>query len=94
MNPENASCSSDPETCYYMFLLSGSYLSTAHFRDAYIHFFASTDRIYKPLIERNRDHLDSNLFLLKRLEMFADNSGQRFCKFDIVQLHKSKKCDT
>ena len=34
MNPENTSFSSDPETCYYFFLLRWSYLSTAHFHDA------------------------------------------------------------
>ena len=33
MNPENTSFSSDPETCYYIFLLSRSYLSTTHFHD-------------------------------------------------------------
>ena len=51
--------------------------------------FASANRIYKPLIEKSRNHLDSNLFLLKRWEMFADHSGRRFCKFDFVQLYES-----
>ena len=36
MNPENISFSSDPETCYYIFLLSQTYLSTAHFHGEYI----------------------------------------------------------
>ena len=36
MNPENTPFSSDPETYYYIFFLfSRSYLSTAHFHDAY-----------------------------------------------------------
>ena len=34
MNPENTSFSSDPETFYYIFQLSQSYLSMAHFHDA------------------------------------------------------------
>ena len=38
MNPENTSFSSDPQTCYYIFLLSRSYLSSVHFHDAYIQF--------------------------------------------------------
>ena len=38
MNPENTSVSSDPETYYYICLLARSYLSTAHFHDAYIQF--------------------------------------------------------
>ena len=38
MNIENTSFSSDPETYYYIFLLSQSYLPTAHFHDAYIQF--------------------------------------------------------
>ena len=53
-----------------------------------------TDRIYKPLIEKDRDHLDSNLYLLTRWEIFADHSERRFCKFDLAQLYESKKCDT
>ena len=31
--PENTQFSSNPETCYYVFLLSLSYLSMAHFHD-------------------------------------------------------------
>ena len=38
MNLENTSFSCNPETCYYIVLLSRSYLSTAHFHDAYIQF--------------------------------------------------------
>ena len=59
-----------------------------------VYFFALTDHIYVPLIEKNRDHLDSNLFALKRWEIFADHSKQRLCKYDFVQLYESKKCDT
>ena len=55
--------------------------------------FAPTCHIYKPLIENPRDHLDSDLFLLTRWEMFADHSGRRFCEFDFVQLYESKTCD-
>ena len=33
MNPEYTAFSSDPETCYYIFLLSRSYLSTENFHD-------------------------------------------------------------
>ena len=51
-------------------------------------FFVVVYRIYKPLIEKkDRDHLDSNLFLLKRWEFFADHSGQ-------CELYESKNCHT
>ena len=50
-------------------------------------FIVPTDRIYKPLIDKTRDYLDSNLFLLKRWEIFADHSGRRFCKFDLYLFH-------
>ena len=57
-------------------------------------FFASTGHIYIPLIEKPRDHLDSDIVLLTRWEIFADHSGRRFCKFDFVQLYENKTCDT
>ena len=38
MNPENTLFPFDPETCYYIILLSRSYLFPAHFHDAYIQF--------------------------------------------------------
>ena len=52
--------------------------------------FAPTGHIYKSLIEKPRDHLDSDVFLRTRWEIFADHSGRRFCKFDFVQLYESK----
>ena len=51
---------------------------------------APTGHIYKLLIEKPRDHLDSNLFSLTRWAIFADHSGRRFCKFYFVQLYESK----
>ena len=52
--------------------------------------FAPMDRIYKPLIEKPRDYLDSNLFLLTRWENFAVHSGPRFCKFDFCSFTRAK----
>ena len=46
--------------------------------------FAPTGHVYKPLIEKPRDHLDSDLFSLTRLEIWADYSRRQFCKFDFV----------
>ena len=57
--------------------------------------FASTGHIYNPLIEKYRDHLDFDLFLLTRWGMFPHHSltvGD-FVN-STVQVYESKKCDT